>query len=445
MENNMHTRKRIHHIAVVLLVALSTGIASPFANAADFSSPSFLIRDPSPEEIGGTSTSTTFESLMSGSDIAQTEASSTNFVMNTGPMFFESFTPASQKWRWYDDELSETPTVSLEAEDVAPTNVQTLAPVKLRMTIAETSAYAAAGVKMRLQYATSSSFSDGGNFVVERGDCTLTSEWCYADGVDTDNDIITTSVLSDPDSCVASAGNGCGTHNESGTTTSTFIHKASAKTEYEFTIQDSGASPNTVYFFRAYYVSAVPLNTGESYPSLSTSGGTLTFTIEGLATSTATGGVTTDIATSPTSVPFGALLLNTAVIAAHRLTVTTNAAQGYKIYMYQEQGLIGNGGQEVPPVTGTNASPAAWSSGCSGSSQGCYGYHSNEGVLSGGSTRFAANDTYAQFSTNPKEIAYNGTPVTAKITDIVYKVEAHSTQAAGSYDSSIVYIVTPVF
>ena len=78
-------------------------------------------------------------------------------------------------------------------------------------------------------------------------------------------------------------------------------------------------------------------------------------------------------------------------------------------------------------------------------SAGCFGYHTSETVLAGGSTRFAADDTYAGFSSTLSEVAYSGTPVNNKTTNVVYKVEAHDLQAAGSYTTSLAYIVVPVF
>ena len=155
--------------------------------------------------------------------------------------------------------------------------------------------------------------------------------------------------------------------------------------------------------------------------------------------------MTTDIDSFPDSVAFGTLGIGTPSTAAHRLTITTNATHGYKIYAFQRQGLLGYAAEEISPVTATNEIPAAWTSACTGGAAGCYGYHSGEDVLAGGSTRFAANDTYAQFTSTPKEVAYNAGPATAKTTDIVYKVEARSLQAADTYESSLVYIVTPVF
>ena len=73
-------------------------------------------------------------------------------------------------------------------------------------------------------------------------------------------------------------------------------------------------------------------------------------------------------------------------------------------------------------------------------------YHTGEAVLFGGSTRFAASDTYAKFSTtSPDEVAYSVGPASARSTDIVYKTEVHTQQTADTYSTNVVYIIVPTF
>ena len=401
-------------IAIWLTVIFfATAIMPVFADNA--TSTSFMTKSTVTDSYGNSGTSTSFYSIDTVGQTATGESTSTSFLMDAGFSYFDSFLPQSEQWRWYDDEASETPVTALAGESVAPSNVLNLNIIKLRMAIAETAGIGAQGVKFYLQYSTSSDFSTGAYRVVEQSNCMASSTWCYANGAGVDNGIITTKVLSDANTCSGSVGNGCGTHNESGTSTSAFTHLASAVTEYEFTIQESGANANTVYFFRAFNtIDGIPvgLKGASSYPSLSTEGATLSFTIGGLSTTTVTGGVTTSINTSSTNVPFGTIAPAIPVLGAQRLTVTTNASQGYEIYAYQQQGLLDEHASEITPVSGTNGSPAAWSSACLAASTGCYGYHTNESVLAGGSTRFAADDTYAQFSSNPNEIAYSVGPAT---------------------------------
>lgn len=358
------------------------------------------------------------------------------------------FRPKSQNWRWYDDETSETPTIALAGENIAPTNIENVNPLKLRMSIKETANIAGTNVKFKLQFSEMSDFSSGVFTVDATSTCSGGSVWCYSDGGGTDNGVITTKVLSDPDACSGGAGNGCGTHNEASSTPSTFTQAASSATEYEFTIKRSGASPNTVYYFRAYDTVndvPVPLNTGESYPSLTTRGGTLSFAVSGLSSGTATEGVTTDITTTPTAIPFGTLSFGAEVEGAQRLTTTTDASHGYQIFLRQESGFLSNSGAEIEGVTGTNASPSAWATGCLVSAAGCYGYHTGDDTLSGGSSRFSVNDTYAKLEDISREVAFSSVAVTDEAIDIIFKSQITNQQAAGTYDSTLMYIVVPVF
>lgn len=437
----------------IALVAFISVFFAPLAFADEYTSANFIAKDPVTNDFGGQSDSASFSLVGSGGDVAAGTSSSANFDAGAGPLFFNANAPKSQNWRWYEDEnTSPTPLHALAAENSAPTTIGNLNTIKLRVSVAETSGTDAQNVKFRLQYSTTSAFTDGAYELGGAWDCTPpgTYTWCYADAAGTDNATITAKVLSDADACAAQIGNGCGTQNESGTTTSTFIHVGNAITEYEFTIMRSGtkADDDTAYFFRLFDVpggSPVSLNTGETYPSLVTGSSTLSFAIGGLAASTVTEGVTTDIGTSASSVPFDSLPVGTAITAAQRFTISTNAAQGYKIYAYGRQGLLSNQ-SEIPPVTGTNESPVAWDSGCDNSATGCYGYHAGADLLSSGDTmRFLPDDKYAQFIETPKEVAFSDSPVSNETTDIVYKVIARSLQDAGTYESSVVYIVVPTF
>lgn len=348
------------------------------------------------------------------------------------------YAPKSQNWKWYGDEENETPTDALANENTAPTGIARGNIVKLRLTIKETNVATGTDVKMRVQFDTSSNFPSP-TYAADIGSCG-TMAWCYADGFDTDNDSVITRVLTDS---TANA-----THNESGTATTTYDHGAGAATEWEFTLMNNGAATSTTYFFRAYdgtNDAAVPINTGENYPSLVTESITLNFSIGGLPIGTNTESITTDTTTTSTSIPFGTLSIDSELEAAQRLTVTTNAESGYQVFVYQRQGFIGGGGIEIDPVTGTNTSPSGWSIGCLSGADGCYGYHTSDEVLVGGSTRFLIDNRYAKFAATAEEVAYSSVPVSNETTDIVYKVQVRDQQEAGTYNSAVVYIAVATF
>ncbi len=431
-------------LSLLMLVCLFSGRAK----AQEATSTDFMTLNSTLNTFGGVANSASFSAVQSADQIGGGESTSTNFTLQSGFLYYQSLDLRQQHWRWYDDEENETPTSPFAGENVAPSNVALSNVVKLRVSVAEVGGVDAPNLKFRLQFATSSDFSGSVNNVAEIADCTETSAWCYANGAGADGEVITTKTLSDAGACTSGVGVGCGTHNESGTTTSTLTQQKDTTTEYEFTVQESGTAANTAYFFRLFDTTSsttIPYNAGQAYPSLSTAGGTLSFSIDGLPSATTTSGITTTIDTTSTSVPFGSLSVGSTALGAQRLTVSTNATQGYEVFTYAEQDLLGSG-DEIPPVNATNQSPAGWTAGCSSLAYGCYGYHTSEAVLSGGSTRFAPDDTYAQFSTTTlNEVAYSAAPVTDRSTDMVYKVEVHDQQTADDYSTNVVYIVVPTF
>ncbi len=353
------------------------------------------------------------------------------------------YMPRSQNWQWFDDENNETPNIPLADENVAPVDIQNNNIIKLRMAVNEIAGIAGTNVKFKLQYSEYSDFSSEVYDLTEIGSCASADVWCYGDGVDNDDDPIVSRKLSDTTAN--------GRHNESGISTSTFDPLALTVTEFEFTIKSSAPKINTVYFFRAYditYNQIVVKNTGNSYPSLSTGGTILNFQINGLPAGTNTEGIVTDIDSSTTSIPFGLLTVGASTKAAQRFTVTTNAPQGYQIFVFARQGFLHTAydSTEINPVDAENSSPAGWSTACVSTSTGCFGYHAGDNILYGGSIRFTPDDSYAKFSTTAaEEIVYTGSPVDNETTDFVYRVQISSQQAAGSYQSKTVFIIVPTF
>lgn len=355
--------------------------------------------------------------------------------------------PEIGQWRFYDDETNETPTVPLGAgESSAPAGIDNQDIIKLRATLAEKSGADGVDVKFKVQFSEYPDFSNVFD-VVATSTCTATSTWCYADGAGVDNEQINTSLLSDADSCVSGAGTGCGTHNEGTSTVSaTFDHSALTNAEFEFTLKNAGARVNAVYYFRLWNLlddEVVPASS--TYPSLLAASSSLTFSVDGVSSGTVIGtSVTTDVATASTSIGFGAIPFDTEFEAAHQLTVDTNATEGYQILLYADQDLTNTYGTKIASTTGTNALPVSWSSGCLALNLGCFGYHTTDATLAGGSARFGAEDTYAAFTTTPQEIMYSSIPG-SDTHDIVYKIQVGQEQEAGDYQKTISYMAIPVF
>ncbi len=352
------------------------------------------------------------------------------------------YTALSRNWRWYDDATSETPTIPLAGENIAPSDVSNGNTIKLRMTLNEVAGSGGVNQRFKVQYSEWADFSLGVTDLIATTSCTVNSIWCYGDGVDTDDTSLSTLLLTDSMAL--------GRHNESGTLPSTMAPLANTATEFEFTLKHAGARANATYFFRLWDVvndRPVALAGGASYPSLSTEGALITATISGLATSTATEGATTDVGTTATGIPFGNIPIGTAgVIAGQRLTISTNATEGYQVFLKANGPMISSFGTTIPNISSENTSPLGWALACNALSTGCWGYHSGDDTLYGGSTRFLVDDTYAQLSTTTlDEIVYNSGPVDLESTDVLFRVEAHESQTAGQYTTQLQYIVVPIF
>lgn len=356
------------------------------------------------------------------------------------------FHPVTNNWRWYDDPDNETPTNALASENTTPTNIENDTALALRVTVSEISNVAGQDEKFKLQFSDDINFANPVD-VVATSSCQETSLWCYYDGGGVDNELITTSLLTDNDGCTSGTGNGCGTHNESPVYTTGHLHDASRALEYSFTLKQVNARVNAVYYFRLINLltgEPVEIGVGEGYPSVLTGPSSLTFSVAGLPSGTTTAGVVTDATTTATDVNFGSIPFNTDFVAAQRISVETNATEGYKVLKYASQQLTNSYGVAIDSISASNLNPDSWASACSALATGCVGYHTTDAVLFGGSTRFGATDTYAGLSTAPVEIMFNSLPATESI-DVIYRIQVTEQQSAGDYVTDITYLAVPVF
>jgi len=357
------------------------------------------------------------------------------------------YNPVTRNWRWYSDHLSITPTSPLAAENVAPINITNQTPLVLRVSVGETKNATGTDIRFRLQFSDDISFLSPID-VVATSSCTANSLWCYVGGGPFDHATTASSTLSDSAPCTSGSGLGCGRHVISNTYFAGHTHPALTTQEYSFGIVHAGARAKAVYYFRLYDTVnniAVPLGSGESFPSVVTEGPTLTLGVAGLASGTTTGGVVTDRSTGPSTIAFDSLALNTDIEAAHRLSPSINATEGYQVFLYARQQLMNSSGDIIAPLSASNSAPVSWLVGCpTSTTTGCIGYHTTDGTLFGGSTRFAPDDSYAGLPTTPQEIAFSSIP-TSDVHDVIYRVRIREQQPAGDYETEIVYIIVPVY
>ncbi len=127
------------------------------------------------------------------------------------------------------------------------------------------------------------------------------------------------------------------------------------------------------------------------------------------------------------------------------LTTSTNAYNGYIVYGRTTSALTSNG-NTIAHYGSPNSAPTTW--GGTG-----FGYTTNDSSLTGGTAnRFTSGGpNYAGFgNTAPGDpVADHAGPVTSSITNeqftVSYRVTADSATKAGTYQTTIIYVVVPTF
>ena len=180
---------------------------------------------------------------------------------------------------------------------------------------------------------------------------------------------------------------------------------------------------------------------------------TFTFTVTGMATSTAVNGLTTTGSTSPTSINYAKIAAGVPEVLSQRLNVTTNARSGFTVTVQQSGPLQSSNGADIDSFSNaTNVNtPTVWSSPTNSianeNTWGHWGLTSSDDINSSeftGSKFVAASTTARQIfgHTGPAD----GTTALVGSTTIGYKIEITPLQeAADDYNTTLTYIATPVF
>lgn len=127
------------------------------------------------------------------------------------------------------------------------------------------------------------------------------------------------------------------------------------------------------------------------------------------------------------------------------LTTSTNAYNGYLVNA-RATGVLTFGSNTIAHYTDTNATPSTWSGNG-------FGYTTSDSSLTGGTAdRFTNGGAkFAGFTeSSPGDpVADHPSPILSPITDeaftITYRVTTPSTQTAGSYTTTVLYMVVPEY
>jgi len=172
----------------------------------------------------------------------------------------------------------------------------------------------------------------------------------------------------------------------------------------------------------------------------------ITFKIEGIASTTTACGVATDVTTTSYSVPFGIMALDTFKTAAQKITVSTNAVSGYAVTAIENERMSNLAGSPsyIPDTTCDAGCPGAWTSG------GNSGLGFTTAIVSGAPTLGITSPNFREFSSlaateAPFQIMSNTTIASLEAIHVCYKLAVGATQPAGDYENQITYTATATF
>jgi hypothetical protein len=188
----------------------------------------------------------------------------------------------------------------------------------------------------------------------------------------------------------------------------------------------------------------------------------LTFTIAGINSGVSACGVNTDVTTTALTVPFGGLTIAAFVDAAQKLTVTTNALNGYAVTV-AENDQVSRGGLVCTSDTPSNTCIAdATVAGASHTTSADwtdptdYGFGYSIGAVTSGVTpAFYYNESSRTFSAKhfadlehpevPQVIFSRGTVASNDQADVCYRIAPAATNVAGNYENYLVYTASATF
>ncbi len=228
---------------------------------------------------------------------------------------------------------------------------------------------------------------------------------------------------------------------------------------------------NTTYYARITTVdgSAVPIDgpnaaafailTTTSIAVSATVDPNFTFTVAGVSSGGNFNGGTGNINVTSTAatIPFGTLVSAVPKIAAHDVTISTNAGSGYTVTASHSANAItgfpplaSGATNNVDAFTGSNTTPTTWSSPngtAANTNTGFFGYSTEDATLcTGTAARFTSGGAkWAGSTTVGGEAVCSTTGVSSETTRVGWEIEVNAIQPAGVYTGTAILIATPTY
>ena len=148
-------------------------------------------------------------------------------------------------------------------------------------------------------------------------------------------------------------------------------------------------------------------------------------------------------------IDFGTITPGTPITRANRLTVSNGSGNGYQVTVSQNHNLrVNASGQEIPPTI-CDSGPCTTTTAAPWTSSLVYGFGYNCVNVTGTdcSSDFTNSTYFRQFVSSPSAVALMSSLNVSRnrISDITYKLNVSSSQAAGQYTNILNYIITPTY
>jgi hypothetical protein len=165
---------------------------------------------------------------------------------------------------------------------------------------------------------------------------------------------------------------------------------------------------------------------------------TISFAVANYGTAVNGSGDATPVTTTSTTVPFGTVAAGGTAWGSQTLTVSTNGAHGYTLYVRDSQSLTNANSDTIRNQSGTPASALAFDG---STSQSSFAYTADgTGVVFGDTPTKWAGLTQVNAA-----VAIRTSAINADATHVEYKVGISNIQAPGTYSTVIAYTATPSY
>lgn len=163
---------------------------------------------------------------------------------------------------------------------------------------------------------------------------------------------------------------------------------------------------------------------------------TIAFNVANYGSAVNGSGDASPVTTTNASIPFGTVAAGATAWGSQTLTVSTNGAHGYTLYVRDSQALTNANSDTIRNQAGTPGSPASFDA---SGSQSSFAY-----TADGAGVTFGSN-LWAGVTQTNVAIATRTSAISADATHVEYKVGISNVQPPGAYSTVIAYTATPSY